>query len=268
MAATFGAPGLGRDPRDRAAPLRVSRRARSLPVALALCRRGRRARGARTAPAPSFPMEITATPLGVALAAYTVIGVVVGVARRRRHPRRLRHRGRLRAPADPLDVVAGDRRRRGRHHRLPRRRARWASDTTTSSTSLDGTLAGQVLLLLVVCKLVSWSIALGSGTSGGTLAPLFTIGGGARRAARHAGRGAAPVARHRSARGGARRHGRDVRRRVARAARLRRLRLRGDAAADGPAAAARRMHRRLPRLAPHHAAHDHDRAARAPRARP
>src|SRR5205814_3900450 len=27
-------------------------------------------------------------------------------------------------------------------------------------------------------KLVSWSIALGSGTSGGTLAPLFTIGGG------------------------------------------------------------------------------------------
>ena len=27
-------------------------------------------------------------------------------------------------------------------------------------------------------KFISWSIALGSGTSGGTLAPLFTIGGG------------------------------------------------------------------------------------------
>src|SRR5690606_2138569 len=27
-------------------------------------------------------------------------------------------------------------------------------------------------------KFISWSIALGSGTSGGTLAPMFTIGGG------------------------------------------------------------------------------------------
>jgi H+/Cl- antiporter ClcA len=32
---------------------------------------------------------------------------------------------------------------------------------------------------LCLMKLVSWSIALGSGTSGGTLAPLFTIGSGA-----------------------------------------------------------------------------------------
>ena len=31
-------------------------------------------------------------------------------------------------------------------------------------------------------KFISWSISLGSGTSGGTLAPLFTIGGGAGRA--------------------------------------------------------------------------------------
>jgi CBS domain-containing protein len=34
------------------------------------------------------------------------------------------------------------------------------------------------LLLLFVLKFVSWVISLGSGTSGGTLAPLFTIGGG------------------------------------------------------------------------------------------
>jgi CIC family chloride channel protein len=33
-------------------------------------------------------------------------------------------------------------------------------------------------LFLCTMKFVSWSIALGSGTSGGTLAPLFTIGGG------------------------------------------------------------------------------------------
>jgi H+/Cl- antiporter ClcA len=33
--------------------------------------------------------------------------------------------------------------------------------------------------LLIVSKFLSWAIALGSGTSGGTMAPLFTIGGGA-----------------------------------------------------------------------------------------
>jgi H+/Cl- antiporter ClcA/CBS domain-containing protein len=43
---------------------------------------------------------------------------------------------------------------------------------------LSGTLVGRALLVLVALKLVSWAIALGSGTSGGTLAPLFTIGGG------------------------------------------------------------------------------------------
>ena len=44
---------------------------------------------------------------------------------------------------------------------------------------VGGTIAGRALLVLVTLKLVSWIIALGSGTSGGTLAPLFTIGGGA-----------------------------------------------------------------------------------------
>lgn len=40
-----------------------------------------------------------------------------------------------------------------------------------------GTIAGKALLVLCIFKFLSWSIALGSGTSGGTLAPLFTIGG-------------------------------------------------------------------------------------------
>ena len=44
--------------------------------------------------------------------------------------------------------------------------------------AISGTIAGRALIVLVVLKLVSWSIYLGSGTSGGTLAPLFTIGGG------------------------------------------------------------------------------------------
>jgi len=43
---------------------------------------------------------------------------------------------------------------------------------------LAGQLAGKALFVLGALKFVSWSISLGSGTSGGTLAPLFTIGGG------------------------------------------------------------------------------------------
>jgi CBS domain-containing protein len=42
---------------------------------------------------------------------------------------------------------------------------------------LQGLLSWKGLLLLGALKFVSWSIALGSGTSGGTLAPLFTVGG-------------------------------------------------------------------------------------------
>lgn len=37
---------------------------------------------------------------------------------------------------------------------------------------------GSALITFCILKFVSWSIALGSGTSGGTLAPIFTIGGG------------------------------------------------------------------------------------------
>src|SRR6185436_7132625 len=44
---------------------------------------------------------------------------------------------------------------------------------------LSGRLLGTAALVLCTLKFLSWSISLGSGTSGGTLAPLFTIGGGA-----------------------------------------------------------------------------------------
>src|SRR5262249_23129949 len=44
--------------------------------------------------------------------------------------------------------------------------------------AIAGTIVGKALIALVVLKLLSWAIYLGSGTSGGTLAPLFTIGGG------------------------------------------------------------------------------------------
>jgi len=42
---------------------------------------------------------------------------------------------------------------------------------------LNGTLPLSIILSLSLLKYISWSISLGSGTSGGTLAPLFTIGG-------------------------------------------------------------------------------------------
>jgi CBS domain-containing protein len=43
---------------------------------------------------------------------------------------------------------------------------------------ISGNLVGTAALVFCLLKFTSWSIALGSGTSGGTLAPLFTIGGG------------------------------------------------------------------------------------------
>lgn len=42
---------------------------------------------------------------------------------------------------------------------------------------LSGNMTMKVVVSLCVCKFISWAIALGSGTSGGTLAPLLTIGG-------------------------------------------------------------------------------------------
>lgn len=49
---------------------------------------------------------------------------------------------------------------------------------TNIDAILSGEVLGKALLLLVVLKFISWSVYLGSGTSGGTLAPLFTVGGG------------------------------------------------------------------------------------------
>ena len=43
---------------------------------------------------------------------------------------------------------------------------------------LGGAFLTRALAALVLLKLVAWAVALGSGTSGGTLAPLMTIGGG------------------------------------------------------------------------------------------
>jgi H+/Cl- antiporter ClcA/CBS domain-containing protein len=44
--------------------------------------------------------------------------------------------------------------------------------------AMNGSIVGISLLMLVALKLLSWAVYLGSGTSGGTMAPLFTIGSG------------------------------------------------------------------------------------------
>src|SRR5262249_23942401 len=43
---------------------------------------------------------------------------------------------------------------------------------------VGGSLTGWALVWLCAMKFISWCISLGSGTSGGTLGPLFTVGGG------------------------------------------------------------------------------------------
>jgi CIC family chloride channel protein len=44
--------------------------------------------------------------------------------------------------------------------------------------ALAGAFAWKAMIVLVVAKFVSWAVALGTGTSGGTLAPLMTFGSG------------------------------------------------------------------------------------------
>ncbi|MES2407470.1 MAG: chloride channel protein [Pseudomonadota bacterium] len=44
------------------------------------------------------------------------------------------------------------------------------------SDALSGNMVGPALWMLGAAKLVSWMVSLGSGTSGGTLAPLMTVG--------------------------------------------------------------------------------------------
>lgn len=48
---------------------------------------------------------------------------------------------------------------------------------TNIEQMLNGTVAGQSAMLLLAVKAIIWAVALGSGTSGGILAPLLIIGG-------------------------------------------------------------------------------------------
>jgi len=176
MAATFGSP-------VAAVLLAVELllfeyRARSvIPVALAAAA----ATGVRLAlmgPGPVFSMPAPAQPGGLALASYVVLGALVGL---------------LAAGIKVLLYKVEDAFERLPIHWMwfPLLGAvvvgivGWMEPRTLGvgyvniEQILSGVIVGRALLLLIILKLVSWSVYLGSGTSGGTLAPLFTIGGGA-----------------------------------------------------------------------------------------
>ena len=98
---------------------------------------------------------------------------------------------------------------------------------------LQGDVAGRVILGVLIVKSIIWSVSLGSGTSGGVLAPLLMMGGalGGVEAVVPARRGPRLLA--------AGQHGRDSRRHDAIAADRRRLRARAHARRQHGAAAAR-----------------------------
>ncbi len=152
-------------------------RPRSLvPVALASAT-ATAARIALHGSAPIFPLTDLVQPGGAALASYTVLGAIIGIAA-------VFITRTLYAIEDAFEhlpvhwmwwpaigaVVVG-----GVGYLSPRT---LGVGYANIADILSGAIVGRALLLLVLFKLVSWSIALGSGTSGGTLAPLFTIGGG------------------------------------------------------------------------------------------
>src|SRR5580700_585027 len=92
------------------------------------------------------------------------------------HQGGLRLGRRVSAIADSLDVVA-------RHWRIGDRVGRFGVSQAlgvgyeTIGALLQGDLTTKALAGILVVKLVIWAVALGSGTSGGVLAPLLMLGG-------------------------------------------------------------------------------------------
>ena len=107
--------------------------------------------------------------------------VLAGFAGRR--PLGAADAGRLCAPktpftstADPLDVVAGHRRPGHRARRLIFPQALGVGYDTIGAL-LQGDVPRNVIAGILLVKSVIWAVSLGSGTSGGVLAPLLMMGG-------------------------------------------------------------------------------------------
>jgi CBS domain-containing protein len=152
-------------------------RARSIiPVALASSAAAA-VRLALVGNAPVFPMPDVSEPTGTALATYVLLGGLIGAV----------------AVGITKAVYAVE----DGFERLPIHWMWWPAlggvavgalgfidpgilgvGYSNITAALSGQLAIATLAMLVGLKFVAWAIALGSGTSGGTLAPLFTFGSG------------------------------------------------------------------------------------------
>ena len=155
--------------------LLFERRARSLiPVALATTV-GTGVRYLLEGNQAMFPMPDIATPTLPALGAYVVLGLIIGV---------------VSVGITKLTYAIED-----GFEKLPIHWMWWPAlggivvgvvgyfmplTLGVGYSNIGAALTGQIglgaMLALCLLKLLSWSVALGSGTSGGTLAPLFTIG--------------------------------------------------------------------------------------------
>jgi len=156
--------------------LLFERRARSLiPVALAAVV-GAGMHFVFEGNAPMFPMPAVAPPDMIALASYILLGLLVGV---------------VSVGVTRLTYAIED-----TFEKLPIHWMWWPAlgglvvglvgyvmplTLGVGYTNITAVVSGRIglagLVGLCLLKLLSWSVALGSGTSGGTLAPLFTIGG-------------------------------------------------------------------------------------------
>ncbi|MGE3850636.1 MAG: chloride channel protein [Planctomycetota bacterium] len=175
MAATFGSP-------VAATLLAVElllfelRAVSLIPVALAACTAAAGRAMIDGGIHPFFVMSVPAQPTGAAIAAYVALGALIGVAAV----------GVTRAVYFVEDAF----------ERLPIHWMWWPAiggiavgvvgfieprtlgvGYRNISDAMSTEPITSLLLWLCVLKFTSWCISLGSGTSGGTLAPLFTIGG-------------------------------------------------------------------------------------------
>ena len=148
-----------------------------MPVALA-CITGAAGHHVFFEPGPVFPTPFIELPSNVSVAMYSVIGIIIGL---------------LAAAVSKIVYLIED-----GFEKLPIHWMWWPAlgglvvgivgfiapatlgvGYENITNILSGNLTLHVIIYLCVFKFISWSIALGSGTSGGTLAPLLTIGGAA-----------------------------------------------------------------------------------------
>ncbi len=118
------------------------------------------------------------------------VGLSAGVLRPSAHGDGLRVRRRLRTSADPLDVVADRSAVSPSVLAASSSRERSASATTRSASCCKTDWRCTTIIGVLIVKSLIWSISLGSGTSGGVLAPLLHDG---RRPGRHSKRTSCPM---------------------------------------------------------------------------